>query len=301
MRRHPFLWSFDLSTPTPTFTFPTDAERIAEVLADIKADLERRHVTDPKVWSGYPWPEGVEDEDMPRVHVGLFEQLVRCTRGAPTLGKMASAIRITAELTQAVIVGRAADQDEVERVVDAMEKRAKGVRKGGKKTGGEKQAANAESERVMKGVWRAYRGQFGSDRALAEGMRDRKCKYMDAGRERVFVPHVEVERARALLGEWAREEKWAAGWSAVDGEYHQRTPNGYHVEVSSEGGSWRLRVKAPDGEEWTPKGSGPLKEVKDAGYHFVEALRKQARARRAKWTGKIAGRAARLPSSTSRT
>ena len=54
MRRHPFLWSFDLSTPTPTFTFPTDAERIAEVLADIKADLERRHVTDPKVWSGYP-------------------------------------------------------------------------------------------------------------------------------------------------------------------------------------------------------------------------------------------------------
>jgi hypothetical protein len=41
MRRHPFLWSFDLSTPTPTFTFPTDAERIAEVLADIKADLAR--------------------------------------------------------------------------------------------------------------------------------------------------------------------------------------------------------------------------------------------------------------------
>jgi hypothetical protein len=47
------------------------------VLAGVKAALERKSVADHKVWSGYPWPEGVEDEDMPYVHLGLFEHLSR--------------------------------------------------------------------------------------------------------------------------------------------------------------------------------------------------------------------------------
>ena len=43
------------------------------MLAGVKAALDRKPVADHKVWSGYPWPEGVEDEDVPHVHVGLFE------------------------------------------------------------------------------------------------------------------------------------------------------------------------------------------------------------------------------------
>ena len=144
-------------------------------------------------------------------------------------------------------------------------------------------------ERVMKGVWRAYRGQFGSDRALAEGMRDRKCKYMDAGRERVFVPHVEVERLRALFGEWARQEKWAAGWVVMGGEYHQDTHDNYRVALFQEDGSWRLRIKAPHILEWTPKGSGSMDEAKEAGYRCVEALRKRARAEVKARKARIAG------------
>ena len=80
---------------------PTDAERIADaqeriadVLAQIKGSLER--VDDPHVWGGYPdgWRPGDEDdEDDPRVPVGLFLNLERCTRGDPTW-QMAMAIDI---------------------------------------------------------------------------------------------------------------------------------------------------------------------------------------------------------------
>lgn len=110
--------------------FPSDAEEIADALADIKADLDRKPVTDPRVWSGYPWPPDADDEDIPQ---GLFEQLVRCTRGTPT-EQMARAIRIAFELGQASIVGEA-DHDVVERTWNAMERTARGRLKGGKKTG----------------------------------------------------------------------------------------------------------------------------------------------------------------------
>lgn len=79
MRPIPSGFTFDVVTQTFTL-HPSNEERIATVLAGIKADLERKLVTDPKVWSGYPWPDDVDDEDLPDVDVGLFEQLVRCAR-----------------------------------------------------------------------------------------------------------------------------------------------------------------------------------------------------------------------------
>lgn len=214
---------------------------------------------------------------------------------------MTSAIELAFELGRASIVGKA-DHDEAERILDALEKRAKGAENGGTESGRKIKAAADEPLRVLKDVWRAYRGQFGDGHALVKEVfaRPRKCKYGDgSGKERVFVPDVGEERARALFGEWAREEKWAAGWVAVGDEYHQDTHDKYRVALFQEDGSWRLRIKAPNRLEWTPKGSGSMDEARAAGYTFVELLRKRARAeardQKARRTGKIA---ARLPPTT---
>jgi hypothetical protein len=71
---------------------PTDQERIADALAEIKDGLS--HIKDPSIWSGYPdgWSPGDEgDEDDRGKPVGLFLNLERCTRGNPTW-QMAMAI-----------------------------------------------------------------------------------------------------------------------------------------------------------------------------------------------------------------
>ena len=124
MMRPPFKLYFP-SGPTKAQRAADDAEAIAAALAGVKADLERRHVTDPKVWSGCPWPEGVEDEDMPYVHVGLFEHLVRCTRGDPS-ERMATAIDIAFELGRTSIVGKV-DPAVAKRLLAGMSARVDGA------------------------------------------------------------------------------------------------------------------------------------------------------------------------------
>jgi hypothetical protein len=74
------------------FVGPTDQERIAAALAEIKNGLVG--IEDPRVWSGYPdgWSPGDHgDEDDHREPVGLFLTLERCTRSNLTW-QMAMAI-----------------------------------------------------------------------------------------------------------------------------------------------------------------------------------------------------------------
>jgi hypothetical protein len=87
--------------------FPTDQERIADALAEIKDGLAG--VNDPRVWDGYPdgWsPSEKDDEDDYREPVGLFLNLERCTRGDPSW-QMAMAIRTAFELGRASIARKA--------------------------------------------------------------------------------------------------------------------------------------------------------------------------------------------------
>ena len=75
------------SGPTKAQRAADDAEKIANALAEVKAGLKRKPVTDPKVWSGYPdgWSPGDEEDENDHVEVGLFQNLERCTRSNPTL------------------------------------------------------------------------------------------------------------------------------------------------------------------------------------------------------------------------
>ena len=68
------------------------AERDAALLPMIKAALERRHVTDPEVWDGYPCSAAEDDES--DYYGGLFLNLERCARLDPS-GVTSKAIRIT--------------------------------------------------------------------------------------------------------------------------------------------------------------------------------------------------------------
>ena len=96
------------SGPTKAQCAADDAEKIAFALAEVKAGLKRKPVTDPKVWSGYPdgWSPGDDEDENDHVEVGLFQNLERCTRSNPTW-QMAMAIRIAFELGRASIVGKA--------------------------------------------------------------------------------------------------------------------------------------------------------------------------------------------------
>jgi hypothetical protein len=98
---------FKISWRSGEIVPPTDEERIADALAEVKDGLAR--IDDPRVWSGYPdgWrPADEGDEDDPRVPVGLFLNLERCTRGDPSW-QMAMAIRTAFELGRASIAGKA--------------------------------------------------------------------------------------------------------------------------------------------------------------------------------------------------
>jgi hypothetical protein len=145
MMRPPLKLYFP-SGPTKAQRAADDAEEIAAVLAGVKAALERKPVTDPKVWSGCPWPEGVEDEDMPYVHVGLFEHLVRCTRGDPS-GRMATAIDIAFELGRASIVGKV-DPAVAKRLLEGMSARVDGATIGRAESLRRRQAKADEGDRT---------------------------------------------------------------------------------------------------------------------------------------------------------
>jgi hypothetical protein len=277
--------------------FRSDAEQIADALAGIKADLERKPVIDPKVWGGYHdgWRPGDEDdEDDPRMPVGLFLNLERCTRGDPSW-QMAMAIETAFELGKAAIVGKA-DPVAAEQIVAGMEAMANGRRNGGLTTGGDARADAEGRHRALKEVWVARREQF-SGRELAEKV----CAH-----EFGFVTDLSEERVRALFSKWAREavdaterDTWATScWIASkNGSEHRYTQDNYRVLLVEEDRSWRLLVEIPDGTEVRPRGSDEsLDAAKVDSYAIVEALRDLP----AKRTGKIATRARSLPSSTSR-
>jgi hypothetical protein len=98
-----------------------------------------------------------------------------------------------------------------------------------------KNAPVAESQRVLKDVWKEYRSRYSSDTKLAEAVCRKECKYVDgSGKERVFVPDVKKDYLREQFGRWAREEErdaWDAGiWDVSDeGVYERYTRDKYCV------------------------------------------------------------------------
>ena len=122
---------------------PSDEERIADALAEIKDGL--RHVDDPDVWS-----RGADDEFGDEQGVGLLENLERCTRGNPTW-QMAMAIR-TAFALGRVAITRKVDPAELAKLRAAW---SRGGRNGG---GGYKKRAKEAWHAKAKPIWLEYRG-----------------------------------------------------------------------------------------------------------------------------------------------
>ena len=80
--------------------FPTDQERIADALGEIKDGLRKRTQGNARVWS-----QGFEDFQGFEHDVGLLENLERCTRGDPSW-QMATAIEIAFQLGKAGATGK---------------------------------------------------------------------------------------------------------------------------------------------------------------------------------------------------
>jgi hypothetical protein len=265
-----------------TFVPLSDEEEIVNLLAEIKAALERKPVTDPKVWSGYPDDRDGDDEEYPHIDVGLFLNLERCmSRDHPSRGTLALAVDAAFQLGRASITGTA-DPATVERILAGMSRMAEGRKNGGLKTGPEKKGDAEDRHRAMKDVWRAHSDQY-SGRDLAAKV----C----AGKFGVGLTDLSEERVRALFGQWKREaveaterDTWAAGcWIASEngGEHHRYTHDKYRVLLFEENRRWRLRIKASTREEWTPKGSvESLDAAKVVSYAAVEKLRKHLEMRR---------------------
>jgi hypothetical protein len=147
--------------------FPTDQERIVDALAAIKDGLS--HITDPRVWSGYPdgWSPGDEgDEDDRGTPVGLFLNLERCTRGNPTW-QMAMAIE------NAFALGKLSENRDVD--VEALRERllTDWRRRNGEK-GGDVVRQDADDRWRAKGKekWLEARGSFTEDdpRCMSQGI-----------------------------------------------------------------------------------------------------------------------------------
>jgi hypothetical protein len=142
---------------------PTDRERIADALAEIKGGLA--DVNDPRVWDGYPdgWSPGDEaDEEDGFTPVGLFLNLERCTRGSPTW-QMAMAIET------AFALGKISENREVD--VEALRERlmTDWRRRNGEKRGDVlRQDADDRWRAKGKEKWLEARGSFSED--------DPRCK-----------------------------------------------------------------------------------------------------------------------------
>ena len=302
MKPHPLFRVVD-----GKITVPSAAEYTAELLAGIKADLERRHVSGPKVWDGYPRSADEDDADD---YGGLFLNLVRCTRVEPSR-VMAKAIRIAFELGRASIVGTA-DQDETERILAGMEKLDDARKQGGDSTGGYSQRDADGYHEALKKMW-SERHEHVSDHELArQACADKR------------ITKLSWHRVRALFGQWKREavkaserDTWATGcWIAAmtpvsptertfppkqpsKNAWERPTHDGYCVVLFEEDRRWRclVRLFQQDGHQtFWPEGSAEsLGEAKAESYAVVEALRKQQAQKRltqrqANRTGKIASR-----------
>ena len=244
-------------------TSASAAERIAAVLAGIKADLERRHVSDPEVWDGYPRSADADDAD--DYYGGLFLNLVRCTRVDPSL-VMAKAIDIAFELGRASIVGTA-DQDENERILTGMEKLDRARKRGGDRTGGYTKRDAEGGHKALKKMW-AERHEHVSGHELArEACADKR------------ITKLSEERVRALFGQWKRDEErdtWGTGcWIAAmtpespmerkfppkrrsKNGWERRTYDNYIVLLFEEDGRWRCLVQLHEedgGWKWKADGS----------------------------------------------
>lgn len=294
-------------------TTASAAEYTADLLAGIKADLERRQVSDPEVWDGYP--RSAEEDAAHDYYGGLFLNLVRCTRVEPSDRVIAKAIEIAFELGRASIVGTA-DRDKTERILTGMEKLDRARKRAGDKTGGYTQRDAEGSHKVLKKMW-AERPEHVSDHELArEACADKR------------ITKLSDDRVRALFGQWKRDEErdtWATGsWIAAmtpespierkfppkrpsKNGWERRTHDDYCVVLFEEDRRWRHLVRLSDEDgtwEVRSKGSAEsLDEAKAESYAAVETLREQkaqAKKRLAKRTGKIATRARSSPSSTSR-
>ena len=195
------------------------AERIAHALAEVRAELERKPVTDPKVWSGHPdgWHPGDEDdEDDPRVPVGLFLNLERCTRSDPSW-QMAMAIEFAFELGKAAIVGEA-DPVAAARLMAGMKAMADGRRNGIGESLRRRQA-KAEGWRMsVRSIWWDKRGQFPkvgrlrpgamSQRGLAQWILNNHTGVTDPDRPRaVVIPHLPTDEGMLIKAfkEWERD------------------------------------------------------------------------------------------------
>jgi hypothetical protein len=110
--------------------FPSDAERIADALGEIRVGLKKRTKGNARVWS-----QGFEDSQGFEHDVGLLENLERCTRGDPSW-QMAMAIEIAFQLGKAAATGKVGQAAYAKYEAGAdrrSEGRADGSHKGGKK------------------------------------------------------------------------------------------------------------------------------------------------------------------------
>ena len=289
-----------------------EAERdAAALLLAIKAALKRRRVTDFEVWGGYrPVVEGDEatcEETEQLINyegINYIRGMLRClessAREDPS-GATTNAIRIAFALGQASIVG-STDAERVERFLANAEKQARRYNKGGTKVGNER-AVDAEGRhRVLKEVWRQYRGQFGDGRTLAKKIEARECKYMDdSGKERVYPAALSLDGMKGWFRRWAKEdviatepETWAtSGWYRSGSTHCRDTHDGYLAQLfETDDGRWRLEIREP--LEYKPP-SGPivrgrigrfvgvqtrpgvsLDDAKAGSYRFIEREREGA-------------------------
>jgi hypothetical protein len=291
-----------------------EAERdAAALLLTIKAALKRRHVTDFEVWGGFrPFVEGDEATDEDTEYLinyeginyirGMFRCLESSAREDPS-GATTNAVRIAFALGQASIAG-STDPERVERFLANAEKQGRRYKKGGTKVGGERAVDAKGRHRVLKEVWRRYRGQFGDGLRLAKKIEARQCKYVDdSGNEKIYPADLSPEGMKGWFRKWAKEEviatepeTWAtSGWYRSGSTHCRDTHDGYLAQLFETDGRWRLEIREP--LEYKPP-SGPvvrghitwfggvetrpgvsLDDAKAGSYQFIERERKRMESR----------------------
>jgi hypothetical protein len=144
---------FKISWRNGEIVIPTDAERIAHALSEIRGGLKKRTEGNARVWS-----EGFEDSQGFEHDVGLLENLERCTRGDPSW-QMAMAIEIAFQLGKAGATGKVSRAAYAKYEAGADRRavgRADGSRKGGKK----RQDDAAAWHKTVREIWERERSEL---------------------------------------------------------------------------------------------------------------------------------------------
>jgi hypothetical protein len=152
--------------------FPTDQERIADALGEIRDGLKKRAKGNARVWS-----QGFEDSQGFEHDVGLLENLERCTRGDPSW-QMAMAIEIAFQLGKAAATGKA-DRAAYAKYEAGADRRAEGRADGSHKGGKKRQDDAAAWHKPVREIWERERllldpktGRKQSMITLAENIRE---------------------------------------------------------------------------------------------------------------------------------